>query len=189
MEIHLSTTLEPHGPATAIELTDEQVAALGAGKRAPVVVTIGERSARLRLAVTGGKNLIRLSKAARAELAVEIGDQVDAIVAVDTVERSVEVPDDLAAALDSVPGARAVFDALPPSRRKEHVTSVIEAKQAATRERRSRALWQHRPARPPGLTQAEPPRSVVPRCSCVPSGQAGTGALPLATGQGRGRTS
>jgi len=135
MTLHVRTTLESMGPATAIELTDEQVTELGGGKRAAVRVRIGDREARLRLGVMGGKNLVGLSKAARAELGVEIGDTVDADIDLDSAEREIEVPDDLAAALDSA-GVRSAFDALAPSRRKELARGVVEAKQAATRERR-----------------------------------------------------
>src|SRR5690606_6300211 len=116
--------LEPQGPATAIELDDAQVEALGGGKRAAVVVTIGERSARLRLAVMGGKNLIGISKANRAALGVAIGDEVDAVVDLDSAPREVEVPGDLSAALAAAPGARDAFDALPGSRRKELVRAI-----------------------------------------------------------------
>ena len=42
MVLQISTVLEPVGPATALELTDAQVAELGGGKRAPVRVTIGD---------------------------------------------------------------------------------------------------------------------------------------------------
>lgn len=135
MTLHVRTTLPQNGPATAIELTDAQVEELGGGKRAAVVVRIGERVARLRLGVMGGKNLIGMSKAARAELGVEIGDTVEASIDLDSAEREITVPDDLAAALDA-DGLRAAFDALAPSRRKEIVRGVTEAKQAATRERR-----------------------------------------------------
>ncbi|MBN9175904.1 MAG: DUF1905 domain-containing protein [Microbacterium sp.] len=135
MTLHVRTTLPKNGPATAIELTDAQVEELGGGKRAAVVVRIGAREARLRLGVMGGKNLIGMSKAARAELGVEIGDTVEASIEVDAAEREITVPDDLAAALDAA-GVRAAFDALAPSRRKEVVRGVAEAKQAATRERR-----------------------------------------------------
>ncbi len=135
MTLHVRTTLPQNGPATAIELTDAQVEELGGGKRAAVVVRIGERVARLRLGVMGGKNLIGMSKAARAELGVEIGDTVEASIELDSAEREITVPDDLAAALDA-DGLRAAFDALAPSRRKEIVRGVTEAKQAATRERR-----------------------------------------------------
>lgn len=100
----IKTVLEPQGPATAIELTDEQVAELGAGKRAAVQVTIGDRTARLRLGVMGGRNLIGLSKAARIELGVDIGDEITATITPDVAERTVEVPDDLGAALAAEPG-------------------------------------------------------------------------------------
>lgn len=136
MALQIHTVLEPTGPATAIELTDEQVVELGGGKRAAVSVTIGDRTARLRLAVMGGKNLIGLSKAARAELGVAIGDEVTASIELDTAERSVEVPEDLAAALDTDPRLRAAFDALPYSHRKEHVRAITDAKRPETRARR-----------------------------------------------------
>ena len=138
MTLHVRTTLPANGPATAIELTEAQVDELGGGKRAAVRVRIGDREARLRLGVMGGKNLVGLSKAARAELGVEIGDTVDAEIELDADDRVVEVPTDLASALD-VAGARAAFDALSPSRRKEFVRGIVEAKQPATRERRVQA--------------------------------------------------
>lgn len=138
MTLHVRTTLPARGPATAIELTDAQVDELGGSKRAAVRVRIGDREARLRLGVMGGKNLVGLSKAARAELGVEIGDTVDAEIELDADDRVIEVPTDLASALD-VAGARAAFDALSPSRRKEFVRGIVEAKQPATRERRVQA--------------------------------------------------
>ncbi|MDL9980714.1 YdeI/OmpD-associated family protein [Microbacterium candidum] len=135
MTLQIHTVLEPNGPATAIELTDAQVEELGGGKRAAVVVTIGATTVRLRLGVMGGKNLIGLSKAARAEFGVEIGDTVDAVVALDGAERDVVVPSDLADALAAA-GVRAAFDALSFTRRKELARGVAEAKRADTRERR-----------------------------------------------------
>jgi len=136
MTLHVHTTLAPQGPATAIELTDEQVMELGGGRRAAVRVTIGGSTARLRLAAMGGHNLIGLSKAARAELGVEIGDTVDAVIELDEGERTVDVPDDLAAALDTDPRLRSAFDALAYSHRKEHVRAVTDAKRPETRQRR-----------------------------------------------------
>ena len=140
MVLQISTVLEPVGPATALELTDAQVAELGGGKRAPVRVTIGERTVRLRLAGMGGKNLIGLSQAARAELGVAIGDAVTASIELDDAERVLEVPDDLRAALDADPRVRAAFDALAYSHRKEHVRAVTEAKRPETRARRIAAV-------------------------------------------------
>jgi len=139
MTLQIHAVLAPMGPATAIELTDAQVAELGGGKRAAVVVGIGERRARVRLGVMDGRNLIGLSKAVRAELDVEIGDEVDATVDLDTADREIEVPADLAQALDAE-GARAAFDALSFSRRKELARGVSEAKRPETRERRVAAV-------------------------------------------------
>ncbi|PYD02516.1 DUF1905 domain-containing protein [Microbacterium esteraromaticum] len=135
-ELRLHTVLEPMGPAGAIVLDDEQVAALSDAKAFPVVVTIDDRTARLRLARMGGKNLIGFSKAARAELEVELGDEFDVIIAPDADERTVDVPNVLAAALDADPVARAAFDSLSYTRRKEIARSIAEAKQDATRQRR-----------------------------------------------------
>lgn len=135
-ELRVHTVLTGRGPAAAILRTDEQVASFGAGKAFPVAVTIGGRTARLRLARMGGENMIGLSKAARADLGVEIDQEVDAVIRLDTAERTVEVPPALAAALDADPAVRAAFDALSPSARKEHARAVAEAKQEATRERR-----------------------------------------------------
>ncbi|KXP11010.1 2-isopropylmalate synthase [Tsukamurella pulmonis] len=139
MALHVRATLEPVGPATAIELTDAQVDELGGGKRAAVRVTIGDRTARLRLAGMGGCNLIGLSKAARKELGVEIGDTVEALVELDEAERTVELPGALAAALETA-GLRSAFDALSYTRRKEAARGVAEAKRDETRERRIDAV-------------------------------------------------
>ncbi|WP_454114078.1 YdeI/OmpD-associated family protein [Microbacterium maritypicum] len=135
-ELRLHTVLTGRGPAAAILLTDEQVASLGAGKAFPVAVTVGGRTARLRLARMGSENMIGFSKAVRADLGLEIGQEVDAVIRVDSAERTVEVPPGLAAALDADPAVRAAFDALTYTVRKAHARSVAEAKQEATRERR-----------------------------------------------------
>ena len=57
---------------------------------------------------------------------------------IDSAE-NLEVPDDLAAALDTAPKARATFDAYPPSVRKAALASIAMAKTPATRSRRIEA--------------------------------------------------
>lgn len=138
--LELETTLEPFGPACAIFLTDDQVASLSAARTPPVVVTIDGRSQRLRVARMGGQNCIGLSKSARSALGVQIGDRVRARVELDTAERTVEVPPELAGALDTA-GLREDFDALSYTRRKELAAGVSGAKKPETRDRRiARAL-------------------------------------------------
>lgn len=132
MALELHTTIEPTGPAGAIILTDAQVAELSTAKTPPVVVTIGERSARLRVARMGGVICIGMSKAARAQL----GDEVDAMIALDDAER---VPADLAAALDADAQLRAAFEALSYTMRNEIAAGVAGAKRDETRRRRIEA--------------------------------------------------
>jgi len=136
MSLTLRTTITPTGPAGAILLTDAQVAQLSTAKTPPVVVTIGGRSARLRVARMGGVSCIGLSRAARAELGVELGDEVDAVIELDEGERTVEVPVELAEALAAEPGLRDAFDALSYTRRREITAGVGGAKREETRKRR-----------------------------------------------------
>ncbi len=133
----LTQRLEPLGPACALVLTDDEVRRVGGGKRAAVRVRIGHRETPLRLAVMGGKNLIGLSKAARAALDVEIGDEVTATVWRDDEPRVVEVPDELRAALDADAQASSSYDALSFTHRKEYATWVGSAVRADTRRRRA----------------------------------------------------
>lgn len=131
------TTLEPFGPACAVMLTDEQVEQLGGGKRAAVLVTIGGRTAPLRLAVMGGQNCIGLSKAARAQLAVEIGQAVTVTVALDAEPREVPLPAELAGPFADDPALAFAFEALAYTHRKTFATWVGEAKRPETRARRA----------------------------------------------------
>jgi len=61
------------------------------------------------------------------------GDEVDVDVEPDTAPREVEVPADLAGALAGDDAARATFDGLSFTHRKEWVRWVEEAKKADTR--------------------------------------------------------
>lgn len=135
--LHLTTVLEPRGPAAAVILTDEQAAAVGGGATAfPVLLTVRGQQVSLRLARMGGENLIGLRRDVRQQLGVQAGDEVEVVVELDAGPRTVEVPDDLAAALAADDAARTGFDALAPSHRKEWVRWVTEAKREATRAER-----------------------------------------------------
>lgn len=135
-ELRLSTVLTGRGPAAAILLSDDQVATLAAGKTFPVVVTVDGRSAQLRLARMGGENMIGFSKAARTALGLEINQEIDVTIAVDTAERTVDVPPALGEALSSDPALQNSFDALAYSKRKELARQIADAKQEETRHRR-----------------------------------------------------
>jgi len=133
----LTLTLQPRGPAAAFLLSDEQVAAIGGGRRAfPVRVSVNGVTLPLRLARMGGENLIGLARAAREQTGVSIGSTYQVDIVADEGHRSVEVPEDLAAALADDGRARAAFEALSASHRKEFVRWISEAKRDATRAQR-----------------------------------------------------
>jgi Bacteriocin-protection, YdeI or OmpD-Associated/Domain of unknown function (DUF1905) len=132
--LRFSASLEPRGPAGAFVLSDEQVEALGEGRKTfPVRLTVHGASHSLRLARMGGENLIGLRRSVREAAGLSLGDMAEIEVALDEAERTVEVPDDLSAALAADPEAGAAFVALAYSHRKEYVRWVTEAKRQQTR--------------------------------------------------------
>ncbi len=130
-------TLELGGKtATGIEVPTDVVAGLGSHKRPPVTVTINGYTYRSTVATMGGRFMIPVSAEVRTHAGVAAGDELDVDVDLDEQPREVTVPDDLAAALDAEPAARAAFDALTYSNKRAHVLSVEGAKVAETRTRR-----------------------------------------------------
>lgn len=131
------TTLELHGKtATGFEVPDDVVAALDAGKRPAVRVTVNAHTWRSTVAVMGGRNLVGVSAENRAAAGVSAGDVIDVELVLDTEKREVEVPADLASALAANPHAAAAFAALSYSNKSRHVLSVEGAKTDETRARR-----------------------------------------------------
>jgi hypothetical protein len=119
--------------ATGIAVPEDVVAALGEGKRPPVLVSIGGHTYRTTVARMGGRFLVPLSAENRTAAGVAAGDQVEVDIEPDTAPREVEVPADLAEALGGDDAARASFDAMSYTHRKEWVRWVTEAKKAETR--------------------------------------------------------
>jgi Bacteriocin-protection, YdeI or OmpD-Associated/Domain of unknown function (DUF1905) len=130
-----SLLLDDDVNATGIVVPPDAIERLGAGKRPPVVVTIGGYSYRSTVAVMGGLYMIPFSQEHRARSGLEPGVEIGVSLELDQQPRMVEVPADLAAALDAI-GARERFDQLAYSVRKEHVRQVEDAKTPETRERR-----------------------------------------------------
>jgi hypothetical protein len=135
-----STTMFLDGNNTGIEVPAAVVESLGAGKRPPVVVNVNGFQFTSTIAPMGGRFLIPFSAARRRESGIGGGDAIDVELGLDTTPRVVEVPEDLRAALDASPAAAAAWEGLSYSRRKAHVTTVLEAKAAQTRERRIAAV-------------------------------------------------
>lgn len=122
--------------ATGIEVPDAIVEQLGAGKKPKVKVTIGEHTYRSTVAVLDGRFMLPLSAENRTAAGVAAGDEVDVALELDTEVREVEMPADLAAALDADGGARTFFDSISYSNKRWHVLNVEGAKTAETRRRR-----------------------------------------------------
>jgi hypothetical protein len=130
------THVEPPEPMRGLEVPPAVVDALGGGKRPAVTITINGHSWRSRIAIMRGRNLLGLSNANRAAAGVAIGDEVEVEVELDAEPRVVVEPEDFARALDADPAARAGYDSLSPSRKREHVLAIESAKKAETRIRR-----------------------------------------------------
>src|SRR4051794_17454828 len=131
------TTVELGGKtATGLPVPDEGVESLGAGKRPPVRVTVGGHTYRTTVAPMGGRFFVPLSAEHRAAAGVAAGDEVDVDIEADDAPREVVVPEDLAAALSTDETAKAFFDGLAYSHRKEWVRWIEEAKKAETRSAR-----------------------------------------------------
>lgn len=121
--------------ATGLPVPAEAVAALGKGKKPPVKVTLGGYTYRSTVAAYGDVFMLPLSQEHRKAAGVQAGDQVEVTLELDQEPRTVDVPDDLAAALATA-GVREGFDALSYTMRKEHVRQVESAKAQDTRTRR-----------------------------------------------------
>jgi hypothetical protein len=137
LAVTFSTTLmrDDEVNAMGIVVPPDAIERLGAGKRPAVVVTIGSYTYRSTVAVMGGLFLIPLNQEHRARSGIEPGTDVEVSLELDDQPRTVEVPADLAAALDAA-GLREAFDRLSYSARKEHVRQVEDAKTSETRTRR-----------------------------------------------------
>ncbi len=127
---------DPGRSTTGLVLSAEQVEALGQGKKPPVKVTINGYTYRSTVASMGGRFMIAVSSEVREKAGVSGGDTVEVELELDTEPRTVEEPADLKAALDADPVARAAFDKLSNSHKKQHTLAIEGAKAAETRARR-----------------------------------------------------
>jgi hypothetical protein len=135
MRFH-TTIYQSDGTATGIPIPDEVIEALGGGKRPAVTMTVNGYTYRSTVATVNGRFMVGFSADHRAASGLGGGDAVDVEIALDTAPRVVEVPPELAAALDADPAARATFDRLSNSNKGWHVSQVTTARTDETRERR-----------------------------------------------------
>ena len=122
----------------------KEVAAAFPTKRPAVLARVDGVEYRSRLAVYGGKSYLGLRKDLLRQIGRQAGEVVEIVVEEDRtpVPAPAEVvePPELSAALAEDPAARAAYQALPPSHRREYTKWIGEAKQAETRAERVRKM-------------------------------------------------
>lgn len=133
MSVSFEVTLPASGP-TGIEVPAELVESFNAGKRVPVIVTIGDYSYRSTVAPYRGPYMISVSAENRAGAGISHGDTITVTLEHDTAPRVVEPPADLEAAFNDA--TRAAWQKLSFSHQRAHVDAIEKAKSAETRARR-----------------------------------------------------
>ena len=136
MSRRFEAVLEDNAPGVVFELPFDAKQEYGKG-RAPVRVTIGGFTFRTTLAVYGGRAIVGVNNANREAAGVEAGDLVPVEIELDTEPREIEVPPELAEALEPQPELREFFDGLSYTHRREYAVWVAEAKREETRTRRA----------------------------------------------------
>ena len=139
-----TTRLEPNEFGTYVVIPAEVVEALKATGRTSVVGTIDGHPLRHQFMPytfegVGRQVVMAVNKATREAIGKNAGDTVEFDLERDERSRSadVEIPPELVEALAGDPAAKAAFDALAPSHRREYAEHVAEAKRLETRERRA----------------------------------------------------
>jgi uncharacterized protein DUF1905/bacteriocin resistance YdeI/OmpD-like protein len=135
-QLQFESRLESDQEAVFVRLPEDVVATLGHGKRVPVKVTINGHPYRSTIAVYGGRYYLPVRKEVREAAGVAVGDQLVVGLEYDAELRTVDLPDELRAALKADPEAARTFETLSYTRKKEMVAWVTSAKRAETRRRR-----------------------------------------------------
>ncbi|SHF42182.1 YdeI/OmpD-associated family protein [Flavisolibacter ginsengisoli] len=135
-KVSFNTTILQLGNNTGINVPDEVVEKLGAGKKPPVIVTVNDFTYRNTIAVMGGKFMIGVSADIRSKTGIKGGDKVKVTLELDTKPREVEVPADFQRLLDKNSKARQFFETLSYSNKQRYVLPLGQARTEETRQRR-----------------------------------------------------
>lgn len=121
------------GNTTGFRIPESVVDELDGGRRPKVAVTVNGATFRTSIAKMGDDFWLGVSAVRREEAGVGAGDVLDLDVVLDTAPRTVDVPDDLAAALAAEPAAAAYWETLSYSSQRWHVEQATGAKKPETR--------------------------------------------------------
>jgi hypothetical protein len=138
--LRFTATVIPSGNATAVEVPEAVMKALGPQARPPIAVAINGHTWRSRLALMRGQRLVGISAANRAAAGIVEGDLVEVDLELDEAPRDIAEPPDLADALNEDPNAKAAFDRLPFGLKRKHVADIEQAKTPEVRQRRIQKL-------------------------------------------------
>ncbi len=122
--------------ACGIEVPEAAVLGLGGSKRPAVVVTLNGYTYRSTVAPMGGAWWVGVNSDQREASGLKAGDEVQVTLELDMAPRELEVPPELATALDADPAAKAFFDGLSYSNRRVFTLSVEGTSNPETRSRR-----------------------------------------------------
>jgi hypothetical protein len=135
-EIFRATIIQSGKTACGIQVPEAVVTALGGSKRPAVVVTLDGYTYRSTVAPMGAEWWVGVNSDHRAASGLKAGDEVQVTLELDTAPRELEVPPELAAALDADATAKAFFDGLSYSNRRVFTLSVEGTNNPETKARR-----------------------------------------------------
>jgi tRNA A-37 threonylcarbamoyl transferase component Bud32 len=136
MERYESKLDAPQRGGSAVVVPDSVVEALGGNVRARVAGTLNGVEFKSNLMRYSGVVWLGVHKATMQAAGISHGDPVTVEMSLDETPRVVEVPEALEQALAKDTAARAAFEALAFTHRKEYAQWVAEAKKEETRDRR-----------------------------------------------------
>jgi hypothetical protein len=82
------------------------------------------------------EHVLIILKEIRAQIGKTFGEEVEVNLEEDNEPRLVELPPDFQQALEKDPAARAAFEGLAYSHKREHVRAILEARRPETRQKR-----------------------------------------------------
>lgn len=133
----ITVKLEKHPTmeATGIKIPFDVEAVFGA-KRVPVKAVVNGAVYQGSIVRMGGEYMLGIPKAFREAAGIKAGENIVVTLEADTVERTVEIPADLARELKKDKKLRTAWDKLNYTLRKENARALEEAKKPETRAKR-----------------------------------------------------
>ena len=133
----ITATLDKHPKldATGIKIPFDVEAVFGS-KRVPVKATVNGQVYRGSIVRMSGEYMLGIPKVFREAAGIKPGDNIVVTLEKDVVERTVDIPEDLALVLTKDKPLQAAWDSLSFTVRKENARAIEDAKKPETRARR-----------------------------------------------------